>query len=63
MIFANGATALPKGGKVVEAVRLGLSKWCDTTRIDVQLPDGTTQRFFEKVRFPSAGMSIVVLSW
>lgn len=40
---------LPKGGKVVKAQRLGLSDWCDTTRYDVELPDGTIKSFFEKV--------------
>jgi hypothetical protein len=40
---------LPKGGKVVKAQGLGLSDWCDNTRYDVELPDGTIESFFEKV--------------
>ena len=41
---------LPKSGKVVRAHPLGLSNWCDTTRYDVELPDGSLESFFEKVR-------------
>jgi hypothetical protein len=37
-------------GKVVCVDDLGLSRWCDTTRIDVETPDGNVVRFFEKVR-------------
>ena len=40
---------LPKGGKVVRVQQLNLSNWCDTTRYDVELPDGNLESFFEKV--------------
>ncbi|KAK1624086.1 hypothetical protein BDP81DRAFT_465029 [Colletotrichum phormii] len=39
---------LPKDGKVVETTSLGLSDWCDTTQYNIQLPDGSIRRFFEK---------------
>ncbi len=40
---------LPKGGKVVKVHELGLSDWYDTTKYDVELPNGTIESFFEKV--------------
>ncbi|KAI1733791.1 Fructosamine kinase-domain-containing protein [Xylaria scruposa] len=39
---------LPQGCEVINITPLGLSENCDTTRIEVRLPDGSTARFFEK---------------
>ncbi|GAW14604.1 hypothetical protein ANO14919_040070 [Xylariales sp. No.14919] len=39
---------LPQGGEVISVTPLGLSENCDTTRIEVRLPDGSIARFFEK---------------
>ncbi|KAK4102555.1 hypothetical protein N658DRAFT_423685 [Parathielavia hyrcaniae] len=40
--------ALPEGGKVVSVKPSGLSDYCNTYRIEVKLPDGSSQVFFEK---------------
>ena len=34
---------------MIKAHELGLSDWCDTTKYDVELPNGTIESFFEKV--------------
>jgi fructosamine-3-kinase len=39
---------LPKGGKVVSVKPSGESDYCATFRIEVRLPDGSSQVFFEK---------------
>ena len=55
VIIANSkGEALPGGGKVVATIPLGLSDYCNTTRIDMRLPDGKIHRFFEKVPGRSA---------
>lgn len=40
--------ALPEGGKVVSVKPSGMSDYCSTYRIEVELPDGSSQVFFEK---------------
>ncbi len=34
---------------MIKAHELGLSDWCDTTKYDVELLNGTIESFFEKV--------------
>lgn len=41
--------ALPVGSKVVSVTAAGPSDFCKTFRIEVALPDQTTQVFFQKV--------------
>ncbi|KAL2024322.1 hypothetical protein VTK56DRAFT_8804 [Thermocarpiscus australiensis] len=44
----NLLAALPEGGKVVAVKPYGMSDYCNTYRIEVELPDGSSQVFFEK---------------
>ncbi|KAK4121755.1 hypothetical protein N657DRAFT_665056 [Parathielavia appendiculata] len=44
----NLLAALPEGGKVVSVKPSGLSDYCNTYRIEVKLPDGSSLVFFEK---------------
>ncbi|KAK4033087.1 Fructosamine kinase-domain-containing protein [Parachaetomium inaequale] len=54
---------LPKSGKVVRVHQLRLSNWCDTTRYDVELPDGTLESFFEKRAFGENGADLIQAHW
>ncbi|KAK1720291.1 Fructosamine kinase-domain-containing protein [Colletotrichum acutatum] len=53
----------PKDGKVVEVTSLGLSDWCDTTQYNVQLPDGSIRRFFEKKARGDGGLEQIRAHW
>ena len=44
----NLLAALPEGGRVVSVTPSGMSDYCSTYRIEVSMPDRTTQVFFEK---------------
>lgn len=46
--------ALPVGRKVVSVTAVGPSDFCKTFRIEVALPDGTIQAFFQKVCLTSS---------
>lgn len=45
----NPFPVLPKDGEILNTESLGLSDYCDTYEISVKLPDGTIERFFQKV--------------
>ena len=44
----NVLASFPDGSKVLSAIRYGTSAWTITARVEVELPDGTTVRYFLK---------------
>ncbi|KAE9373660.1 hypothetical protein N431DRAFT_482636 [Stipitochalara longipes BDJ] len=56
-------TYLPEGGEIVSVTKLGLSDYCDTSRYDVRLPDGSIQRFFEKAGKGPGGYELMMANW
>ncbi|KAL2179779.1 Fructosamine kinase-domain-containing protein [Thermothelomyces heterothallicus CBS 202.75] len=59
----NLLAALPKGGEVVSVTPSGMSDYCNTYRIEVRLPDGNTQVFFEKEGSGEEGYGCVQSAW
>ncbi|KAK8034732.1 hypothetical protein PG993_009727 [Apiospora rasikravindrae] len=45
---ANLLAVLPNGAQVTSVTNTKLSEWCNTFKIEVTLPDGKSQAFFEK---------------
>ncbi|KAK3900506.1 hypothetical protein C8A05DRAFT_35847 [Staphylotrichum tortipilum] len=54
-----GLTLLPEGGEVVSVKPSGMSDYCNTFRIEVRLPDGSVQVFFEKEGSGEQGPGLV----
>ncbi|KAM0415687.1 hypothetical protein ACHAPT_013358 [Fusarium lateritium] len=52
--------ALLACGSVVSCVPLGLSAYCDTYKIGVQVPEGSIQSFFAKVSRGQAGFDLLL---
>ncbi|KAI1322242.1 Fructosamine kinase-domain-containing protein [Xylariaceae sp. FL0255] len=50
---------LPAGHEVISVTPLGLSENCDTTRIEVRLPDGSVKRYFEKASTGQHGFELM----
>ena len=50
----SGFTAMPQGTKVISAESWGISAWTKTAKIEVSLVDGTSKRYFLKVRITSS---------
>ncbi|KAK4186126.1 Fructosamine kinase-domain-containing protein [Podospora australis] len=59
----NLLAALPKAGKVVSVTPSGMSDYCNTYRIEVSMPDGTTQLFFEKEASGEEGVGLMESAW
>ncbi|KAK4153196.1 Fructosamine kinase-domain-containing protein [Chaetomidium leptoderma] len=55
----NLLAALPEGGKVVSVKPSGESDYCNTYRIEVELPDGGSEVFFEKEGSGDQGWGLV----
>ncbi|PGH11164.1 hypothetical protein AJ80_07266 [Polytolypa hystricis UAMH7299] len=52
-------TELPKGSKITAVLDHGTSFWAHTSRLDVELQDGTSQSFFIKVISNTIGKNMV----
>ncbi|KAK4678651.1 hypothetical protein QC764_309590 [Podospora pseudoanserina] len=59
----NLLAALPEGGKVVSVTPSGMSDYCNTFRIEVSMPDGSSQVFFEKEASGKEGLELMESAW
>ncbi|KAK3293539.1 Fructosamine kinase-domain-containing protein [Chaetomium fimeti] len=59
----NLLAALPEGGEVVSVKPSGMSDYCNTYRIEVKMPDGSSQVFFEKEGSGESGRGCVESAW
>ncbi|KAK4197922.1 Fructosamine kinase-domain-containing protein [Triangularia verruculosa] len=59
----NLLAALPDGGKVVSVTPSGMSDYCNTFRIEVSMPDGSTQVYFEKEASGQEGLELMESAW
>jgi protein-ribulosamine 3-kinase len=53
-------TVFPKGARVVTANPHGASFWTKTTRIDVELKDGSTRGYFLKASLNDLGKAMAL---
>lgn len=54
---------LPEGGEITAVTSLGLSEWCNTYRIDVRLPGGGSQTFFQKEALGENAKDLISSNW
>ncbi|EXJ92440.1 hypothetical protein A1O3_00991 [Capronia epimyces CBS 606.96] len=55
----NVTSMLPKGSKVLSAIKFGMSAWTITARLEVELPDQTPMQYFLKCATGEAGRTMM----
>ncbi|KAK3371155.1 Fructosamine kinase-domain-containing protein [Lasiosphaeria ovina] len=55
----NLLAVLPEGGKVVSVTPSGMSDYCNTYRVEVSMPDGSSQVFFQKESAGETGWDLM----